>query len=1358
MGPSIYHKDQVDLEGWPLNEGCADVVSAETGSTNVAPSPANRANTSAAVSDPTVARELRIAVTMNGGVSLAVYIGGVAHELDRFTREDGGGYFELLKMFGYDKTPPVIDVITGTSAGGINAAALALAQANTEGDLGLLKELWIQHGQIGDLLREPFHKGPASLLKGDDYFYPQIRSAFQRLTTNYVRAMNASPAGQMSPRPVDLTIPATLLTPVELKVNDYLRTAVVQPQHAGLFQFRGGIGDPNSVDMFSRERVKDGSGETVEALALAARASAGFPAAFEPTFIPVHHKGKAADGRPDMAPYADWVSTGKVEDLSRFAVDGGVLANTPTRPALEGIRRREVTDTMVRRILILVHPHAEYARDIENVADNALHPPTLVGALAGVARAAGSVGSRKYVEDIQQHNELALQWRDGRQAAMAQFTAAQLTDFLGENADDNRPAWQLFRKLRLRRGAYQTARNVRKQFDTRFDKLIDYAVDVMTADDAARPEGLAFLPKTPPKAEDFVYGKWQWGLNLAIGVATQASEVLKQLIDAQVKLPYHVRELAREGWRESVNGIVKLDALAAEEDKSESEPVQGAPAANESTKGYESQRIRDCLRRILEDYNKQMLPPNFAGLNARGPQAMRTLFAIVEKFLAVIKALDAEGIWVDDAAPLLRRKCPLRNVGDGDDIALRNVLLKRMLQIEIIAYLTAEHDSTDGLVPTVPIDFVQLSAHIEQHFATGFKADDKLAGMSLHRFGAFLKRSWRANDWIWGRLDAIKILMLVLLTPDMIRGYHRTYHRDGCPLEDTCPREVAEKIVRAAFHDNPSLYDKLAAVPLKKLLTKATDDVERAIGDDDAPMRNLASLVAYGFQVAAAREDVPWLARTIRDDRDDGAIGAETAQFLDMFERRENYLDGYDLLTEFAGSKIGQEAVAEQMPSDLMIRTTATAAATAVTALSAEESGLGFARPAAKAARGMVALPYWVLLALTGRGQVVRALAVILLALGVGLTALSLVTNLPGPVGKLVPAIGVASLLTVLGYAALRTQSIVHGAALLGLFIPLVSYAAVGGKADKHLDIAGGTTASLIWVVLLLVWVTVVANFASHTRSPLATGWAALRTALAFCVQNWWRLILGAGALLVVFFGRDHLVRWYRGSRLPTWITFLAHIFRRHPWDGAVCSWTTALLAVAAVAGFVIAWRKSGRFPPSRDTGSFPRMAAADPGWLATAWSSFYGLVYLAIGVSLVPLFGAGTPQPRWTRIASVASLLLGLFFSLILVNLIPYSREKRLVRRLVAHFEPKKVPKARKRIIKAFNRIDEYTDYLIVEKGERIRLTRHGKRVRRRARKISARRARVRESAGVRSAFLGPFKNAVKQSPSSASPPIAQS
>ena len=1266
---------------------------------------------------------------MNGGVSLAVYIGGVAHELDRFTRRTGG-YLELLSKFGYTENPPVIDVITGTSAGGINAAALALAQANANGDLGQLKELWIQNGQIGDLLREPFHRGPASLLKGDDYFYPQIRSAFRRLTQDFGRAREAGDRV----RPVDLTIPATLLTPLQSELTDYLGTAVVQPQHAGLFQFRGGTGDPGSngipVDVFSEGCVTDGTESTVEALALAARASAGFPAAFEPTFIPVHHQGDTDDGRPDMAAYADWAQSSKDhEDLSRFAVDGGVLANTPTRPALEGIRRREVTNMLVRRVLVLVHPHAEYVRDIKNKGDNALHPPTLLGALAGVAGAAGSVGSRKYVEEIKQHNEMALQWRDGRRAAMAEFDDEGLTNFLGGPGDNMQPAWRLFRKLRLRRGAYISASNVRTQFDTPFAKLIEYAVEILDEDD--RRGKLAFLPKEPPvRHDDPPHDEWRWGLNLAVGIASQTTELLRQLVDARVYIrPAHreaITNKAKSAWKVASNGVVDLDRLAAQERQSETDKgrtTATGTAANspdseaaDGARNFESQRIRQRLRENLDDYNEQMLWLEGAKPGGRGPEAMRTVRRIVQALLEVIKALDenniepyrtARGDECANTASLLLCTNPLRNVGDY------NELMKRMLQIEIVAYLTAEHNGTDDSVPTVPIDFVQLSAHIEQHFAKGFTADDKLAGMSLHRFGAFLKRSWRANDWIWGRLDAVKILMLVLLTPEMIRGYRRY-----C----TSTKQVVDDIAQAAFHDL-SLYNNLVGDSLKDLHSKAMTEVDQAVDGNDAPMKDLASLAAYGIQVAVAKQDVPWLAGTIRDDRDDGAIGTQTAQFLNTFDQEKDSADGHDLLISFAKSRIGQEAVAEQMPSDLLIRTAATAAATAVTALSAEESGLGFARPATKAARGLIALPYWVLIALTGRGNIARSVVTVLLALGVSLTALSLVTDLHGPIAKLVPTVGVASLLTVFTYAALRTQSIVHGAALLGLFIPLIAYGVDGGKAATKPEIVGETGVPLIWIfVLLLLWVMVVANLTSHTRPPLAS----LSRALAYCSANWRAVILfGCMPIAVgvgVFCNRQGIARWYQRSAV-------GRALQHGPWDNHVYSWVTAVLIGAAVAGFLFAWRKFSRFRPFREPRSLSHFQPVDPAWLATAWSPVYGLIYLIIGVLL------GKAAPHWAPIASVVSLGFGLFFSVVAVNLIPYLCERHLARKLVAVFEPAEVPKKPESVdhesaegqsvAKAFKVLDAFPNYLSGN-GDSRRRTSHGKRVWRQARKMSARRAQL--------------------------------
>ena len=53
-------------------------------------------------------------------------------------------------------------------------------------------------------------------------------------------------------------------------------------------------------------------------------------------------------------------------------------------------------------------------------------------------------------------------------------------------------------------------------------------------------------------------------------------------------------------------------------------------------------------------------------------------------------------------------------------------------------------------------------------------AGDKLAGASLGNFSAFISERWRANDWMWGRLDAAKSIVDVATTKGRLRGDHAT--------------------------------------------------------------------------------------------------------------------------------------------------------------------------------------------------------------------------------------------------------------------------------------------------------------------------------------------------------------------------------------------------------------------------------------------------------------------------------------------------------------------------------------------------------------------------------------------------------
>jgi patatin-related protein len=1320
-----------------------------------------------------VPHELRLAVTMNGGVSLAVYIGGVAHEFNRLSN-NRGSYLELVKYLGYD-TQPAVDVITGTSAGAINATALALGQANkNDTDLSLLKLLWIEHGQIGSLLRQPFREGPPSLLKGDEYFYPRILSTLQRLISEYER----------SETDIDLAITTTLLTSVPAKTHDDLGLSMVQPGHAALFEFRGkrlaAVPDelapsdqPAGRDVFCTDDIQ----ETVRALALAARASASFPVAFEPTFVPVNHPEPLAD-RPDMAEYVSWLEEEKKlkhADASRFAVDGSVLANTPTKAALNAIRRHKATEHLVRRVLVLVHPHATPANTVQDPPDAVDEPPSLIGAVGGVFRASSSVGSRTYVEEIELHNELALRWRDGRRFTMTMIRGwNNLSRFLSPNL----PAWRLFHALRTQRAAYVLADQIRNRTSVPLAQVVEQA-GIALKQYKTDPESvdLPFLPAGPPDRANLPRGQWRWGLDFAAGTTQLAIDLLRGLLSTPAeKLSVTIPEAnagqlktilaeAKRAWSEAVNASVALDEFR----KAEERAANILDAETPNIAGFE--QIRDRLKRNLTRYSERMgpgsqQPAEGAATISDGAKIDKIvremvcspLFTVVSKVQLILPANPD-----DELAGTLLGRNPLQGVADSDE------LLLRLLTIEILAYLVAEDSSTDSSTPSTPIEFYQLSAQVDQHFAKDFRPDDKLAGMSLNRFGAILKRSWRANDWIWGRLDAVKLLMLILLTPANLRSSSR-----GRPVS---PEDIVDEICTTCFPSPdptsqspaPATADSQAPEPgqpdqtvmdlglqssngvsrdrppswlppiegLPDLYRAAVSEVGAAIADQgQEPLSSLASLAAYGLQLSVAADELPWLATTVIYDQEDGATGGRSSAFLSRFNNLQQRADStqhlqhsYELLKLFTDARIGQEAVADELPSDLMIRTAARAAATSVTMLGSARSGLTVARPVTGLLRGAVAVPYWTVTGLAHRGPLARIAAATTLALGTSLVALSLIAPLNAPLNALVPTIGVGSIVTIFTYAAMRSRSVVHGAALVGLFIPLLALAAnrlwghssLGDAATPtatssssasepgfHLAIPEGMLA-VTCVFIVIAGTVLAANINSPVSSPFAQIYSILnrlrnrvnrvrkrtneRPRLTGSFPRKHLVRIGSGLLLsaVVIFGGWHL--WRDGSPIRHRLVahdqfFSSHVFSKtwitsHHATVAALEIGLALLpfVIIALHGIVVGRMKSRRLrprpivrttqagPTEVESSNIQRNLLIDPAGLSAAWSGAYGLTYLILSLAILIIYGHAPPV--WIVVASTAAFVIGVGFSIIAVHVIPARRERRLIKKLAVILPP---------------------------------------------------------------------------------------
>ena len=126
---------------------------------------------------------------MYGGVSLAVYINGVSQEF--YHAVQGNGIYRLIKELTDSEI--VLDIMSGSSAGGINGILLSYALCNGK-DFTRCGDLWRNAADIRRLVRAPSN-GPEpvrSVLDSEGYYQTELERAF--------RLMDASPATGERPR------------------------------------------------------------------------------------------------------------------------------------------------------------------------------------------------------------------------------------------------------------------------------------------------------------------------------------------------------------------------------------------------------------------------------------------------------------------------------------------------------------------------------------------------------------------------------------------------------------------------------------------------------------------------------------------------------------------------------------------------------------------------------------------------------------------------------------------------------------------------------------------------------------------------------------------------------------------------------------------------------------------------------------------------------------------------------------------------------------------------------------------------------------------------------------------------------
>ena len=356
---------------------------------------------SSPTNEPDYAKEVRLAIVMYGGVSLAIYINGIAQELLRLVRSTAGtqpvnlsGTERIYRKVSYllddenmtmdelDKAsadtstvPParfVVDILSGTSAGGINAIFLAKALANGQ-DMEQLKDLWVTEGDIETLINDQrsiekpleLQNPPTSLLNSERMYF-KLLQAFEGMDQSVPQRKETDESPFVNE--LDLFVTSTDLQGVVLpiRLSDDL---VYERRHRNVMRF---IYSERSVS--GEETRNDFLAKYNPFLAFAARCTSSFPFAFEPMCLTdteaILKKLKANGDCSAASPlwqrfYRDYLDPRGVSSVPfhrRAFGDGGYLDNKPFSYATEALMNRNA-DVPVDRKLIYIEPSPEHPED-----------------------------------------------------------------------------------------------------------------------------------------------------------------------------------------------------------------------------------------------------------------------------------------------------------------------------------------------------------------------------------------------------------------------------------------------------------------------------------------------------------------------------------------------------------------------------------------------------------------------------------------------------------------------------------------------------------------------------------------------------------------------------------------------------------------------------------------------------------------------------------------------------------------------------------------------------------------------------------------------------------------------------------
>lgn len=717
-------------------------------------------------------KELRLALVCYGGVSLAVYMHGITKEVWHLARAsrafhhpravqlDGvaAAYRDFLKVIERDhglQIRVLPDILTGASAGGINAVFLAQA-IHAGHSLEPLTDLWLMNADVSELtdpdaepmwryaklwaqpIAEWFLSRPGNAVSAT--VSPETRAEVRAKVSRLVRGRWFSPPfsgsrfsamlfeafmrmaeeGDGVPLlplgyPIDLAVTVTDFRghPETLRLNS--PPQVEETEHRLPINFRARVGENDCAPL----------ADPLE-LVLAARATASFPGAFPPLTLAEIDALAEAEGHA-WATRADFlrrvmpshVERGTVSEVA--LIDGAVLVNAPFGAALSALYGRPAQREVDRRFVYL-DPRPEGAAPTPAMRARA------IGFFGAIFGSLSTIPREQPIRDDLERIEL-----QSRDAARVKRIVMEL------QGDIDRAVERLFgytflldrptpKRLAGWRSKAQQAAAERAGYAfgayalTKFDAILEQLARLTlkaAGQPLADPQPLVNALRSELEAR---------GLGMltdAGGGATQGAIAFFRAHDTGFRvrrLQLLARKLARD-WQ--LETAVAEDAL---------------------------DRARERIYEILAIYLRADEDvQHVARFRELAAEALAQPGAVLD-FLATQRLLPATD---------LRAEEMLIDALEDMPKELKRRMLLTYLGFPFYDVATLSLSRREGLDEYNPVKIDRISPDDALSIREGGTAAT-LRGVEFYNFGAFFSRDYRENDYLWGRLHGAERMIDLL--------------------------------------------------------------------------------------------------------------------------------------------------------------------------------------------------------------------------------------------------------------------------------------------------------------------------------------------------------------------------------------------------------------------------------------------------------------------------------------------------------------------------------------------------------------------------------------------------------------------